>query len=388
LLDRLCHVTAEVLQSDLSHTFLFDAEQDAFRLVAGCGDTPKPWEALQMLEIPASIVRDAVARLTAEGVLFLHPGASDPLVPRELWSAFGVTGGTMMMLRRGRRVIGVQTAGYRSAGVMFTAKMERLARGLAEIASLALDNARLVEQLEQANELKSEFLATMSHELRTPLTALSGYTELLVDGEFGTVSAEQGATLDHMVDRGKELLGLINTTLDLSRLEAGQVVVDRRRVEIPALFAELDAETQLLRERRRPQLLFTWAVSPDTPALETDPGKVKLVMRNLIDNALKFTDAGGITVSARGRDDGIELAVADTGIGITPDILPIIFECFRQGDASNTRMYSGVGLGLYIARRLLDLLGGTVSVTTAVGAGSTFSVWLPVVPPGVTRATA
>ena len=380
LLDRLCHLTAEVLQCDLSHTFLFDAEREQYRLVAGYGETPSPLDALRLLTIPSGLVGAAHQRLIEEGALRVHAGLNDELVPRGLMAVYGVTAGLVVLLRRGESILGAQTAGYRREGATFSAKHERLARGIAQIASLALENARLVEQLARANQLKAEFLATMSHELRTPLSVMIGYAGLLLEGEFGELSAGQQTALQQINDRGSDLLALINSTLDLGRLEAGRVSLDRQRIDLSDLLKEIYAETQQLCHRRKPQLEIICRVATPLPPLETDARKLKLVLKNLIDNAIKFTDTGSIALLARAYGEGVEVEVADTGIGIAPDILPIIFECFRQGDSSSTRLYSGVGLGLYIARRLLDLLGGSISVTTELGKGSTFTVWLPATP--------
>jgi signal transduction histidine kinase len=129
---------------------------------------------------------------------------------------------------------------------------------------------------------------------------------------------------------------------------------------------------------RKSDLTFDWRIAPELPRLYTDPVKLKVVLKNLITNAVKFTPHGTVVVDVHPRNGGVEFLVADTGIGIKPEILPIIFEPFRQGDASATRHFGGVGLGLYIVRRLLDLLGGTIAVQSEVGHGSTFRVVLPV----------
>ena len=130
----------------------------------------------------------------------------------------------------------------------------------------------------------------------------------------------------------------------------------------------------------KPTVALVWDAAPQLPCIRTDALKLKVVMKNLLSNALKFTEEGRVTVSACPRAAGVEIAVADTGIGIAPDVLPIIFEPFRQGESGLTRGYGGVGLGLYIVRRLVELLAGTVTVDTEVGRGTTFRVWLPLDP--------
>jgi signal transduction histidine kinase len=152
-------------------------------------------------------------------------------------------------------------------------------------------------------------------------------------------------------------------------------VLDLKTVDVATFLAEL--QTEIDGAAANANVRLEWDIPPALPAIPTDPGKLKIVLRNLIRNALKFTERGQVTVGAQPCVDGIELCVSDTGIGIAPDMMPIIFEPFRQVDAADTRRYGGVGLGLYLVRRLVDVLGGTVSVDSVVGRGSTFRVRLP-----------
>ncbi len=231
------------------------------------------------------------------------------------------------------------------------------------------------EVAEAANRAKSEFLASMSHELRSPLSVVLGYTSLLLEQTFGSLREEQADTLRRIDRNARELFDLITAVLDLSRLEAGRLPMEVREVWIPKLLEELKAETQGVRERT--SLEFVWQVEGELPPIYTDPGKVKVVVKNLIGNAVKFTTAGSITVDAHSRSGGVEINVTDTGIGIPQEALALIFEPFRQVDASSTSHLRGTGLGLYIVKRLLELLGGAVMVESAVGRGSTFRVWIP-----------
>jgi len=232
-----------------------------------------------------------------------------------------------------------------------------------------------VDQLGRASRLKSDFLATMSHELRTPLNVIIGYNDLLIEGAFGELAPETVDPLRRMGQSARELLELITTTLDLSRLEAGRLPVEPREFALAELLQEIDRETREL--QAKPGVRFHWNIGSESTRLHTDPVKLKVVLKNLVANAAKFTERGSVTVEARPQDGGVEIAVADTGIGIAPDAQAVIFEPFRQADSSRTRRYGGVGLGLYIVRRLLEMLGGQVSVDSATGRGSTFRVWLP-----------
>ena len=241
-------------------------------------------------------------------------------------------------------------------------------------AEAALRQAK--EAAEAANRAKSEFLATVSHELRTPLYIILSYTDYLAEGEFGPLQPEQRQPLLAIKRSAAELYELIIGMLDLGQLQReGQLPVDLRAVPLPALFTALQEETH---ERYgQSGLEFVWRLEPELPPVWTDLGKLKTVVKNLLGNAVKFTSAGRITVAVSARHGGVEISVSDTGPGIPAEARSVIFEPFRQGDSSLTRSYAGVGLGLYIVKSFLTLLGGQISVESEVGRGSTFRVWLP-----------
>jgi len=248
---------------------------------------------------------------------------------------------------------------------------ERVAFGIAQFASLAFENARLVEELETATRLKIEFMSTISHELRTPLGVMLGYAEMLGDeAEAG----QRTMLLDRIRRTGVELLELIDATLNLNRLEAGQ---DPPRLEPVALrdfFTELAADFAALPPPVGVEL--RWRPG-DEVSLLTDRRKLRMILKNLVGNALKFTPAGAVTVRYAADAGRCTFEVEDTGIGIAPEHLPVIFEMFRQAEGSGQRSFSGVGLGLYIVRRLVNQLGGEVRVVSVPGRGSTFTVTLP-----------
>jgi PAS domain S-box-containing protein len=229
------------------------------------------------------------------------------------------------------------------------------------------------EAAEVADRAKSEFLSIMSHELRTPLSVIIGYTDLMREDEFGAITAEQRGVLGRVRKNASELLNLITAMLDLSRLEAGRLPLHVQQVWIPTLLEELQAETQELCARA--ELEVAWQAEETLPSLHTDPGKLKVMVKNLLGNAVKFTPQGRITVQAQCCEGGVEFCVADTGIGIPRDALAMIFEPFRQVEGEGSQ--HGTGLGLHIVKRLMELLGGTVAVESEVGKGSTFRVWVP-----------
>jgi len=384
LLERVCRLTTEALKCDASHVLLWEPAERTYAVVAGYGDAPEQWESMRVLKIPQAVAATLIARLERDEVAPAVAADTQDLLPQGLLLPYGFGAAAYVALRRAGELIGIHTADFRCAELPLTPQDERVLRGIAQLASLALEHTRVVEELERANRLKYDFVATMSHELRTPLNVIMGYSDLMLEGEFGTLTPDQKRVLRRIDTSTRQLLDLINATLDLSRLEAGKLDLERRDVALRALFREIDLETRE-QQQQKPALTFTWHVAPRLPVVATDPLKLKVVLKNLLANAVKFTDTGRVTVGAARRDHGVEITVTDTGIGIAPETQAIIFEPFRQADSSATRRYGGVGLGLYIARRLVELLGGTISVESHPGQGSTFRVWLPIGPAAAVR---
>ncbi len=250
---------------------------------------------------------------------------------------------------------------------------------LAGLLGLAIQLAQTArtraKDLQTANRLKSDLLATMSHELRTPTNLIMGYTELLLQQNFGRLAAEQEEPLQRIEKSAHSLRELITAMLDVCRMESAQVAVDLRPVHLADLMDEIEKEVRELSEK--PDVRYLRRVPTVLPPVYTDRTKLKVVLKNLLSNAAKFTDKGRITVDAYLRNEGVLITISDTGIGIEPEVLPEIFEMFRQGDSSMTRRYGGMGLGLYVVRRLLELVHGTIDVESKVGQGSIFRVWVP-----------
>jgi PAS domain S-box-containing protein len=246
-------------------------------------------------------------------------------------------------------------------------------------ADLAEQNARLQwqsQELEKANRLKSEFLASMSHELRTPINALIGYAALLLDGVLGEITPTQRDALTRARAAAEHLLALINDILDLAKIEAGKMPLHVQEVSLAAVTREVAQQMEPLVHKKA--LRFNTSVSPDCPVIMSDRTKVKQILLNLVSNAVKFTNEGSVTVAVECvAAGGVRITVSDTGIGIRREDLDEIWEDFRQVDQSRTREHGGTGLGLSITRKLLDRLGGRVTVESEYGKGTTFSVWLP-----------
>jgi len=248
---------------------------------------------------------------------------------------------------------------------------------------IALENVRLVSdiqaksrELEAANRHKSEFLANMSHELRTPLNAIIGFSEVLSEQMFGDVNPKQLEYLQDIHSSGHHLLTLINDILDLSKIEAGRMELDLSRFNLALL---LDNTTTLVRERAlRQGLTLALEVDERLGDWVADQRKLKQVVINLLSNAVKFTPAGGrICLRARSLDHAVEIAVVDTGVGIAADQQALVFEEFRQAGGDYLRKTEGTGLGLSLAKRFVELHGGTMRLESAPGQGSTFAFVLP-----------
>lgn len=254
---------------------------------------------------------------------------------------------------------------------------------MADQAATAIKNARthsevkkLADELAKSNKAKDEFLSVMSHELRTPLSAITGYTGLVKERMLGEINQQQDETLGKVMSRSKDLLNMINSILEVTHLKAEKPKVRIDELHLVDFLNEVRSDYTASLEKK---LTLIWDFPSDLPTMKTDSEKLKHILRNLVNNAIKFTDEGQVAISARYLPETrkVELKVADTGIGIPRESLPIIFERFRQLDGSKTRSYDGVGLGLYIVKMFTELLGGEVGVESEPGRGSTFTVTLP-----------
>lgn len=251
--------------------------------------------------------------------------------------------------------------------------------------AIMIDNARLINEMRnlhnrlgELSRLKTEFLATMTHELRTPVNIAIGNLDLILGGYLGEINPQQTNRLKTALRNCGEALSLINSLLDLSRIEAGQVAIHVEEFQLEEIWGELELLARGGLSGKEVKLL--WEAKAPLPILKTDKLKVKEILSNIVFNAVKFTDQGTIRVSASAVDKGEKMAieVKDTGVGIPREFLPFIFEPFRQVESSFTRSHGGVGLGLAIAKRLLNLLQGAVEVESVVGKGSTFRITIPI----------
>ncbi len=282
-------------------------------------------------------------------------------------------------------VVGALVVNRREAGA-FAGRTVEMLRTFATQSALAIQNARLFSEIETkshelqiANRHKDEFLASMSHELRTPLNAIIGFSEVMLERLFGEVNAKQEEYLHDILSSGRHLLSLINDILDLAKIEAGRMELEPADFDLPQA---IDNALVLVRERAmRRGITLEQSIDPRLGEIKGDERKIKQVMLNLLSNAVKFTPEGGHIAVRAGLADGVaEISVADTGVGIAPADHAAVFEEFRQVGTDYARKREGTGLGLALARKFVELHGGTIRVDSQLGQGATFTFTIPVTP--------
>jgi len=283
----------------------------------------------------------------------------------------------------GEEKLGVLTFYSREPDRFGAPELEFL-RGLTDQVAIAIYNSQLFErtqrqaaELKKANQAKDEFLGVMSHELRTPLSVTLGYLRMLQEGFLGTLSEQQSQALGTALKHAGDLHAMIENIMQVTQLETGAVVVEKGFIDLVEFLNDLKSRYGYPLDKA---ITLSWLYPADLPAINTDRAKLATILQNLFGNAIKFTDRGAVSLSARfvAELGAIELSVTDTGIGIAAESQTVIFELFRQLDGSNTREHEGVGLGLYIVKKLADLIGAKISLESAAGQGATFTVTLPV----------
>jgi signal transduction histidine kinase len=380
VLDTLVESAARLCDADMAS--INRQAGDKYRQVASYGYSSKFNEFMAQHPIP--LRRGSISgRTAAEGrVIHIADVQTDPEYEFQEGAKFGGLH-TMLgvpLLREGSP-IGV-IALSRTSVRPFTDKQIELATTFADQAVIAIENVRLFEeiqeksrQVEEASKHKSQFLANMSHELRTPLNAILGYTELVLDGIYGEAPEKMRNVLERIQTNGKHLLGLINDVLDLSKIEAGQLVLSLNDYSIKDMMQGVYVAVEPLAGNKK--LNFKLEVPPDLPAAHGDERRLSQVLLNLVGNAIKFTDTGEVAMKASTANGSYTVAVADTGPGIAEADKAKIFEEFQQSDSTHTKAKGGTGLGLAIAKRIVEMHGGRLWVESTLGSGSTFFFTVP-----------
>jgi signal transduction histidine kinase len=361
----------------------YDEQAREFRLRATYGMDRELIDALMQRHIGFDDpnVREVLAQPEPIQVADLKEEASSDL--NEITLRAGFRARLVASLQAGEDVVGMLVVRRKAPG-SFPQNTVNLIKTFAAQSALAIQNARLFHeiedkshQLEEASQHKSQFLANMSHELRTPLNAILGYAELMADGAYGEPSEKMLGILKRLEANGKHLLGLINDVLDLSKIEAGQLVLELSYYSVQDIAQTVRSTLEPLAADKK--LAFKLELAPNLPPGHGDGRRLTQVLINLVGNAIKFTDAGEVAIKAEANNGAFHVSVRDTGPGISAADQSKLFQEFQQADNAITRKKGGTGLGLAISKRIIEMHGGRIWVESQPGQGSTFAFTLPVV---------
>ena len=381
VLNTLTELAARLCDADMAQ--IMRPKEDGFYSAASYGHTPEYSEYIKNFTFPAG--RGSVTgRVLLDGKPIQIPDVladSEYNVPLA-HKLGGYRTHLGVPLLREAKPIGVILISRRTVKPFDTKQIE-LVQTFADQAVIAIENVRLFDeiqeksrQLEVASQHKSQFLANMSHELRTPLNAILGYTELMADGIYGELPEKTMGVLKRLESNGRHLLGLINDVLDLSKIEAGQLVLELTDYSVEDIAQTVRSTLEPLAADKK--LAFKVEVAAKMPAGHGDGRRLTQVLINLVGNAIKFTDAGEVVIKASASDGSFHLSVRDTGPGISAADQAKLFQEFQQADNAITRKKGGTGLGLAISKRIVEMHGGKIWLESQVGQGSTFSFTVPV----------
>jgi signal transduction histidine kinase len=382
VLSTIVAKAVQLSDTDAGAIYVYDDLAHQFRLRATHGMSEELIEAIanRQPELGDTTIGEAAERREPIQIANLSEEPPAPLM--DIILAAGFRALLVVPLLRPDRSFGALVVRRRQPGEFPKATVDLLQTFAAQ-SVLAIQNARLFteieeksRQLEVASQHKSQFLANMSHELRTPLNAILGYTELMLDEIYGEVPGKMRGVLDRIQSNGRHLLGLINDVLDLSKIEAGQLTLAVASYSLEDVVHGVVTSVESLATAK--QLALKLDIPRNLPAGRGDERRIAQVLLNLVGNAIKFTEKGEVAIAASATNGSFNIAVRDTGPGISVADQVKIFEEFHQADNSATKTKGGTGLGLSIAKRIVEMHGGRIWVESSPGTGATFSVSLPV----------
>jgi signal transduction histidine kinase len=387
VLNRVMDMVIDVMKAERGYLVLIDKDTGDFVF-----KTARRMDKQEVVEEDLSLSRSIVRKVAETGDSVLSTNAlqdprfkkSSSILLHEIRSILCVP------VKLKQKILGVIYIDNRVNSGVFNKSDLELLTALANQSAVAIENAQLYEnlqrtlvelqeshrQLQDANALKDEFLANISHELRTPLTSILGFSETIVSGRLGEVNDKYQRCSRYILENGKHMLRLVDDLLDISLVQTNRIVLNREEVVLIEVIEEcLDS---LSNDKERKKITITVDIPSDISSAYADPQRLKRVIRNLVDNAIKFNVYDGrVELRVEEKDRYFEIAVADSGIGIAEENFDIIFEKFRQIDGSTTREYGGTGLGLALVKELITLHGGHVWVQSRVNEGTIFTFTLP-----------
>ncbi|MGM4914558.1 ATP-binding protein [Rhizobium sp. 768_B6_N1_8] len=382
VLQTIVAKAVQLSDTDAGTIYVFSSTRQQFRLRATFGMSNELIAAIfnQPIGLNDPGIGDAARRRTPIQVPDLTEGA--PSSVQKIVLDAGYRSVLVVPLLRPNKIVGALVVRRRKPGE-FDEQVVRLMETFAAQSVLAIQNAKLFREIEEkgreleaASRHKSQFLANMSHELRTPLNSVLGFTELLVDGIYGELPDKAKTTVARVQANGRHLLGLINDVLDLSKIEAGQLTLALEDYSVGQIVRSAVTAVEPLAHSKGLSLAAT--VAENLPLGRGDERRLTQVLLNLAGNAVKFTETGALDIRADAVDGHFEISVRDTGPGIAPKDQVLIFEEFQQVDNSSTKQKGGTGLGLAISKRIVEMHGGTISVESVPGSGSTFRMRIPI----------
>jgi GAF domain-containing protein/anti-sigma regulatory factor (Ser/Thr protein kinase) len=367
--------------TDGGSIFYYREQIEKFELGETSGLDDEVVARLRKLDISAGQtgLGEAIAQRQPLQVSDIIKRPSNPL--RDSALDAGLRAALIVPLLGGERPLGALVLQRRQPGA-FSEAVVSLMQTFADQSAIALENAGLFEEIAQksreleiASQHKSQFVANMSHELRTPLAAILGYAELMQEGFYEPLGQKSLDALTRIRSNGKHLLGLINTVLDIAKIESGQFTLNMAEYDVQSIVETVRSATESLAQNKK--LTFKIDVAKKLPFGLGDEQRLTQVLLNLVGNAIKFTDSGEVRVTANAADSHFIISVADTGPGIPPDQLTRVFEQFHQVDSSNTKAKGGTGLGLAISKQIVEMHGGRIWAESTLGKGSVFHMELP-----------